>query len=192
MRHDGGTAILRTSKETYREAYDVMVKTNRFVKITSVGGIALRPSLCGQQVPLCSLDENVVNSFKGYVLGVHLDCKSSDLSLRDDRGKPALEPFTCMVLHRDLDKVCRAFNDVDAHQKGFTAMLKMCITVAPVLDTMRDNAISPSFDDFFTKKTQETLLNPFTANMYGYRSVEVRGHVDSALATAVRQEIAQD
>lgn len=192
VRHDFGSAILRTSKETYREAYDVMVKTNRFVKITSVRGIPLRPSLFGQEVPLVSVDDYVVNSFKGYVLDVHLDYKSSDPSLRDDRWRLALEPFTCMVLHRDLDKVCEAFNNGDAHRKGLIATLKMRITVAPVLDAMRDNAISPFFDDFFTKKTQETLLRPFTANLYGYHAVEVEGHVDSALAAAVRQKVAQD
>jgi hypothetical protein len=34
-------AILRTNKDVYREAYDVMVKTNRFVRLTSARGLPI-------------------------------------------------------------------------------------------------------------------------------------------------------
>ena len=34
-RHDIDTGILRTNKSIYREAYDVLIKTNRFVKVRS-------------------------------------------------------------------------------------------------------------------------------------------------------------
>jgi hypothetical protein len=36
------TAILRVSRQTHKEGYDAMVKTNKFVRITSNGGLPLR------------------------------------------------------------------------------------------------------------------------------------------------------
>ncbi|KAE8844222.1 hypothetical protein HRS9122_05325 [Pyrenophora teres f. teres] len=192
VEHEVETTILLTSKEIYREAYDVMVKTNRFVKITSVRSIPLPVALSGHQAPLVSAKERVVNNFKGYVLDIHLNYKREGQSVRDDRELPGRQAMTCMVLHRDLVKVCSAFNDLDAHLKGLVAMLKMSITIAPNLECMRSDPISPSFDDFFTKKTQQALLKPLTDNLYGYQGVQIKGHVDSALAAAARQDLAQD
>lgn len=166
LQHEVETAILRTSKETYREAYDAMAKTNRFVKITSVEGIPMQRTLCALQAPIVSMQNGSVNKFKGYVLAVHLDYKSRDTPRRNDHG-PGLQAFSCMVLHRDMQKVCESINDGDAHRKGVNADMKMCFTVAPILDAMQASTISPFFDDFFTKKTQEALLKPFTAIMHG-------------------------
>ncbi|KAI1523634.1 hypothetical protein PtrSN002B_011171 [Pyrenophora tritici-repentis] len=123
VEHGVETAILCRSKEIYREAYDVMVLTNCFVKITSVKGIPLPAALSGYQAPLVSANERAVNNFKGY--------------------------------------------------------LKMSVTIAPNLANMRADPISPSFDDFFTKKTQQALLKPLTDNLYGFQGVQIKGHVDS-------------
>ncbi|KAA8620546.1 hypothetical protein PtrV1_07640 [Pyrenophora tritici-repentis] len=129
VEHGVETAILCRSKEIYREAYDVMVLTNCFVKITSVKGIPLPAALSGYQAPLVSANERAVNNFKGY--------------------------------------------------------LKMSVTIAPNLANMRADPISPSFDDFFTKKTQQALLKPLTDNLYGFQGIQIKGHVDSGLAAAV-------
>ncbi|CAN9347617.1 unnamed protein product [Alternaria sp. RS040] len=64
--------------------------------------------------------------------------------------------------------------------------------MAPILDFVQGNNTSPTFASFFTKKTQETLLKPLMAKLYGYKSVEVNGHVDNNLAIAVRQSLAED
>jgi hypothetical protein len=66
------TTILRVSKQTYLEAYDVMIKTNRFVKISSVRGLPVRLPLTGLRVPMVTMDEEFVEHFEGYVLTVHL------------------------------------------------------------------------------------------------------------------------
>ncbi|RMZ72791.1 tetratricopeptide-like helical [Pyrenophora seminiperda CCB06] len=181
------TAILRTSKQTYQEAYDVMVRTNRFVRITVDEGIPICETFAGQGVPILCMGGGFVQGFKGYVLDVHLGFKHPDTL-----GKEDCDGLVCMVLHRDLDKVCKAIDDVNAHLQGFSNMSKMSVTVAPVLDTVRDKTLSPTFDDFFAKSTQQALLKPFTAYLHGYQSVEINGHVDRALAADVREQLAQD
>ncbi|KAI1516724.1 hypothetical protein Ptr86124_003661 [Pyrenophora tritici-repentis] len=167
VEHGVETAILCRSKEIYREAYDVMVLTNCFVKITSVKGIPLPAALSGYQAPLVSANERAVNNFKGYT------------------STPRVEHYETVGCLDDLVKVWNAFKYLEAHATGLISKLKMSVTIAPNLANMRADPISPSFDDFFTKKTQQALLKPLTDNIYGFQGVQIKGHVDSGLAAAV-------
>ncbi|EUC48936.1 hypothetical protein COCMIDRAFT_85905 [Bipolaris oryzae ATCC 44560] len=191
VEHRIETSILRTSKEIYREAYDVMVKTNRFVKVTSAEGMPVVGALSGQQTPVVTQEKFLVDQFKGYVLSVHFGLKKK----RDNgpsRNSAWYEPLTAMVLHRHLDKLCQGIKDGDAHSPGFSESLKISIRMAPVLDNIRSNNMMPTFDGFFSEKMQKSLFAPLRANLHGYKGVEVKGHVDSAVATALRQDIAKD
>jgi hypothetical protein len=190
--HQVQTAILRTSKETYREAYSLMVKTNRFVKITSSRGLPIWLAMAGQAVRFIAIDEDIVDRFKGYVLGVHIGFKRPQDTASTPGSDSLREPVTAMILHSDLERFCKALNDGDLHQPGFSDKIKISITMAPVLDTVSDNTLSPKFDGFFTEKTQERLFMPFMTNLFGYKAVEINGHVESSLADVVRQDIAQD
>ncbi|EMD87563.1 hypothetical protein COCHEDRAFT_1159838 [Bipolaris maydis C5] len=183
VEHRIETSILRTSKEIYREAYDIMVKTNRFVKVTSVDGLPVIGALSGQQTPVVTQEKFLVDQFKGYVLSVHFGLK---------KNSDWYEPLTAMMLHRHLDKLCQGIKDGDAHSPGFSESLKISIRMAPVLDNIRSNNIMPSFDGFFSEKMQKTLFAPLRANLHGYKGVEVKGHVDSSVATALRQDIAKN
>ncbi|KAG9195737.1 hypothetical protein G6011_00858 [Alternaria panax] len=55
--------------------------------------------------------------------------------------------------------------------------------MALVLDFVQGNTLSPTFAGFFNRQTQEMLLKPLMTNLHGYKSVDINGHVDSALAT---------
>jgi hypothetical protein len=61
------TAILQTSSQVYREAYDVMVKKNQFVLLSSKGGIPLRSMLATQYTPVIALNEQTKH-FKKYAI----------------------------------------------------------------------------------------------------------------------------
>jgi hypothetical protein len=66
------TTILRVSKQTYLEAYEVMIKTNRFVEVSSVRGLPVRLPVTGLGVPMVTMNEEAVEQFESYVLAVHL------------------------------------------------------------------------------------------------------------------------
>jgi hypothetical protein len=83
--HAIDTAIFRTSTAIYREAYDVMIKTNRFVKITSVPGLPFTLLLKGLRVSIVASQPDTVNRFQGYVLAIHLGT-SKPYSLRMTTG----------------------------------------------------------------------------------------------------------
>jgi hypothetical protein len=129
-RRDIDTTILRTNKTVYLEAHDVLVKTNRFVKVTSVRGLPVRLLLNSLQVPVVTSDKKAVDAFKGYVLGVHLGC-ATPFPTTGDPG--LLDPCNVMLLHRDMDVFCSVLADGDARRPGFSENLQMSLTVAPIL-----------------------------------------------------------
>jgi hypothetical protein len=96
------TAILRTNSTIYREAYDVRVKTNRFVKITCARGIPLLTMVQGLLVPIVASGKQVVNAFKGHVLSVRLGCTYPSIVANSSAGEDWLAPQEFMILHRDL------------------------------------------------------------------------------------------
>ena len=190
--HDIDTAILRTSKAVYREAYDVMIKTNRFVKITSVRGLPLWLLLNGLRVPIVTSDKGRVDKFKGYVLAVHLGCENPLPIPEGSDGSRFLVPCTLMVLHRDVDVFCLALTDGDAHAPGFSENLQISMTVAPDLNEQKTSHNTPSLRDFFSESMQKRLLAPFRTRLRGYKAVKIQGYVDQALANTVREEMKLD
>jgi hypothetical protein len=50
------SAILRTSSQVHREAYDMMVKDNQLVLVRSTGNIPLRLILKGHSTPIITTD----------------------------------------------------------------------------------------------------------------------------------------
>jgi hypothetical protein len=145
---------------------------------------------------MIAIDKDVVDGFKGYVLSVHIGFKNPrKIPTSHDSNydpKSIREPVNGMILHSDLEKFCEALNDGDLYDPGFSESIKISVTMVPVLDSVQDSILSPTFAEFFTKQTQETLFKPLMINLYGYKTVEIKGHVDSALAVAVRQNLAQD
>jgi hypothetical protein len=61
-----GTAMLRTNSQTHREAYDIMVITNRCIRLSSLGALPLEVAIAAQDVPILVAGPGTVQ-FEGYV-----------------------------------------------------------------------------------------------------------------------------
>ncbi|CAO2648304.1 Nn.00g075710.m01.CDS01 [Neocucurbitaria sp. VM-36] len=191
-RHSIEIAPLLTSTDIYREAYDVLIKTNRFIKITSSQGLPLRLLLDGLRVPVVTEEKTAVEKFKGYVLAVHLGLSKPlprPRSRMSERNRAACH---LMILYRDLDKFCEALTDGDAHTPGLSQALQISITVGSVLREMPRQRYTPSLESIFSEKTQETLLASFRNKLRGYKAVAINGHIGDDLAKTVRDEMAQE
>jgi hypothetical protein len=186
------TAILRTNKAISREAYDVMIKTNRFIKITSVYGAPLRKAISSLQVPIVASNGQVVDAFHKYVMAVHFDFVHDRISSNRVGSTNMLTPCKFMILHRDLDAFCEAVPNGDVHIPGFSEVPRLSITVAPLLvDPDLANTML-ALQEFFSDKTQKSLLGPFRNRLRGFKHVRIQGHVDSDLANTVQEEMQQD
>jgi len=187
-RHTIETAILRTNKETYREAYHVMVKTNRFIRIQSVRGLPLITLTKPMCLAIVSDKRHLVEQFKGFVLSVNLST-TPRFQLREG---PEYNACSLMILHRDLDRLCKGIKDGDLHASGYSQNLRLSIIMAPVIYSLQRIQYAPKFEDFFSTKTQEALLKPFRNLLRGYKEVKIIGHVDESLAHDVRTDMARD
>ncbi|KAF2449625.1 hypothetical protein P171DRAFT_427802 [Karstenula rhodostoma CBS 690.94] len=186
--HEIDTSILLVSKHIHKEAYDVMVKTNRFVRVTTAGRSPLRLLLNHLRVPVVTEDPGSVNSFNGYVLSVTLTFPREHGSTF--KNLPA-EPCSLMLLGRDMDIFCDILMDGDTYLPGFGTKTAMKIAVAP------GSILSPCsykypISEFFSEKTQQVLLQPFRNRLRGFKKIKVRGLVSRSFAEAVEEELAQD
>jgi hypothetical protein len=191
--HDGiDTAILRTNKTIYCEAYDVMVKTNRLIKVTSVRGLPVRLLLPSLRCPIVAWDKSAVEKFKGYALAIHLGCAAPYRPTITDEGEMITEACTLMILCRNLDIFCNAIMEGDVHVSGFSENVEINVNVGPVLDSLIPGRDPTSFGEFFSTTTQKKLLGPLRSILRGFKSIKVDGHVEQDLALTVQKEIRQD
>lgn len=184
-------AILRTCKLVYRESYEAMVKTNRFVKVTSERGLPLHTLICGPRVPVVVSHEYnfMADNFRGYVIRIHL--WSSDLehpvknNLTESIDDWTLAPQSFMILHRDLDDFCMALMSGDGMFRGFSSIVNLKITLGPNFDTT-----SRGLEGFFTHATQRGLLKPFQ-QLFGIEAITIDGQVSDETSKSVKQRISQ-
>lgn len=187
--HDIDTSILLASRQIHREAYDTMVKTNRFVRLISLGGVPLKSLLNHLRVPVVAKD-SVSTSFKGYVLSVSLTAPNF-ISMVLKQGHHNIEPFSLMVLSRDLDILCDVLMDGDVYVPGFGMEISVKITVAPQA-TLESSLYKDPLSPFFSEVTQQALLQPFRSRLRGFKKTKVGGLVDEKIAKAAEEDIAQD
>jgi hypothetical protein len=65
--HSIETSILQVSQSVHREAYDVMVKANCFIRIKTES-YNFPPFLLWSQIPVVTMDKQYAAQFQGYVL----------------------------------------------------------------------------------------------------------------------------
>jgi hypothetical protein len=75
IEHSVNANILRASQAVHREAYDIMVKMNRFIRIQS-WNYSLSSFLIWSQLPVVTMDRQHAAQFKGYVLKVRMETES--------------------------------------------------------------------------------------------------------------------
>jgi hypothetical protein len=201
--HSIDTAILRTSKQVHREAYDVMVKINQFIHIRTTD-ISMSQLLVGSQVPIVTLDRAHAEQFQGYVLRVNMSAvpggwvdeyDPEDVDMETDDFDPEIYArpaghgphFSFMIIGRDWNTFCRMLAEADIYVEGFSINVKLVLALNPW------SLILPSYKapiaDFFTARTQEALLRPFRSQLRGFTHVEINLPVPSPLANAIQQEV---
>ncbi|ORX95969.1 hypothetical protein BCR34DRAFT_549517 [Clohesyomyces aquaticus] len=187
--HTVSTTILRTCAQVHREAYDVMTKTNKFVRI-STANIRIKPILNSFGVPVVTPDPRRANAFQGYILSISMVKKvAADEGRYEERSVPP--PSSMMLLWRDMDRVCKALMEGDAHMPGFSKGLVMSLTVGYMSAQLpRYKASLSAYLDL--EHNQKEILLPFRTELRGLKAVQVKGSVSRSLALAVQEDIARD
>lgn len=182
------TAILRVSRHTHLEAYNVMVKKNRFVHIRSRGvPIYL---LTAPKVPIVNANADHVSRFKGYVLEVTMISHQEPLPHLSPR---AHDPFEVMMLARDLDFLCDGLMQGTNLIPGFGDRLSLTLNLGLVVTAsreVRDSESIKSLKGYFSEKTQREILQPFRDYLYDWQNIQVCGLVSADVASSTCKDVA--
>jgi hypothetical protein len=128
VNHSVNTAILRTSSQVHREAYDILVRSNQFVMIESHEHLPLRSLIQCFEVPVATTNKAHIHNFPGVTMGILLRSQRSIKS--PDEEMCPLTPLSVLLHARDLDKFCEGMADMENHIKGINAAVVMAIVVA--------------------------------------------------------------
>lgn len=165
-----------------------MVKTHRFVRVNTSWGSYIRLPLKKRGVTIVTEDKERIDHFQGYVLSVSITSPKEVKPMFQNfpfYPNPSLEPSSFMLLGRDMDVFCDVLMDSNKRVLNFGAKISLKIAVAP-------GEIAVSATEFFTEKTQETLLKPFRHHLRGFTRTKVRGLVSCKIAKAAEVDITQD
>ncbi|KAA8620272.1 hypothetical protein A1F94_004224 [Pyrenophora tritici-repentis] len=175
--HSNDTAILRVKSQVHREAYDVMVKTNRFVSVVIESPAPINSMLRGACIPLVARGESVT-SFPGRVLHVAIQT-TVIFTFFGPPDRP--ESIAAIILARDLPLLCRGISKLqdqisrEASKFWDLKVLEMQFIMAPVLLSPRPR-YRDDLTSFFCEATQRAILGPFIP-LWGVHHVDVCGHV---------------
>jgi len=206
--HSTETAILRTCKQVHHEAYDVMIKTNQFIKVTTID-ITMSSLLLSFQIPIVTLDREHTEQFHGYIMSLTISPTISgwvgepqdlDVESEDDMAdwdEDVFAPsagtgprFNFMILGRDWEAFCAMLGWADVCIEDFSKAVKLVLHVHACAAEPSDLPVyKASIADFFTRKHQEALLKPFHTQISGFMTVSITGAVDDDLAQSAIAQV---
>jgi hypothetical protein len=181
-------AILLCNKQIHREAYGIMVKTNRFIHVKLHGDIrnieGLLEFMEANTRRIISRNTWAVDHFRGFVLEVDIVLEGTGWP--GGKENLAVEGHA-MILQEDVTKLLRML--ARFHKPKAQMTLGISLTVAPDMDT-KLASYKESLQPFFSDRNQELLLRPFRDLLRGVQSIKVIG-ASKQLTKAVEADIAQ-
>ncbi|KAI4910398.1 hypothetical protein J4E90_007833 [Alternaria incomplexa] len=183
--HCNDSAILRVNSQVHREAYDVMVKTNRFVRITSPGNFSLHDVIAGRNIPVVASGQ-LAAEFNEQLVDITIPSPGLKFNGYADGDQPvgSVRPTSLVILGCYLQKFCNSFEMAKTILPGLANTATFVITIAPML-TQKGPWYQDDLTDFFSETTQMDLLRPL-ATMRGIKHVEIHGLVAPEMATELK------
>jgi hypothetical protein len=191
--HPFHTSILRVNREICREAYDVMVKTNRFVYVSSIG-LDMKRILVRHQVPIISMNRAHAQQFWDYMMYVYVE------TTERSRHKSSKDHFVCMyqawydmqecmtlmvtlvmILAHHWPDLCSAFN----RQFYQPPHLSIDLAFPPPNRSVYISSLHPSF----LQKSQDLFLGDTRRRLRGIKKVRVFGSNYPQLSCSVENDV---
>ncbi|KAH7136096.1 hypothetical protein B0J11DRAFT_455011 [Dendryphion nanum] len=183
LKHNVSSEILLVNKQIHREAYNVLVKANQFVRVECQTQIPLLQMTRSNNISVVMSGHALVNQFHGYVLSISLHMKGASNTYNSPPSS------YIAILSRDLDSFSVMLADGDVHLNSFSQNVALTITVASGALLNHKCPFKDLFTKYFTKRTQRLLLEPLSSRLWDWKTVAIRGAVDPSLAREIRTAI---
>ncbi|KAH8785688.1 hypothetical protein F5883DRAFT_636599 [Diaporthe sp. PMI_573] len=184
-RHSIHIAILMASRDVHCEAYDLMVRKNRFVRVRSYG--VPQYLLTAVSLPIVTANEDHVQRFRGYVLEVTMVLRNEQAPNLPVR---AHDPFDAMIMAKDLGKLCLALMEGGLFISGFKDRLNLTLNLGLVVTAgreARDFVDLDSFERYFSENTKMGIIQPFCDFLSDAGSAQVCGLESADVADTLRR-----
>ena len=174
-RYDNPSAILRTSKQVYNEAFDYLVRRNQFIRL-NCDGISIRFHPLGRQILPVTEDAKKISSFPGYVAQI-------DWSADTGQG-PDASRKQYMVLGSQFSDIlkCTDYSGIT----GFPT-ISMSISMNPITTQWQT---SPGQTDRHLRGFQTNLLRTIPVLLHAFPRLRIYGSVDKVLVDRITHETA--
>ncbi|KAF1972850.1 hypothetical protein BU23DRAFT_144373 [Bimuria novae-zelandiae CBS 107.79] len=185
-------AILRVNKQLHREAYAIMVKTNRFIHCKFYGRLPFEQMLEANTQRIICHHTDQVTAFTGYTMSVSVAPEGLAWfhpEMHQFVARDNTMAVHCMILGEDCAGLTTTLSDL--HMPNHAKTLDVTVAVAPYLEgrmLMEREPLDPFFNEC---GTQEDLLAPFRKKLRGMQNFKITG-VDPTLVIAVKEDIAKD
>ncbi|KAL1795482.1 hypothetical protein ACET3X_005706 [Alternaria dauci] len=180
--------ILRVNSQIHREAYDVMVKTNRFIRICCPEALPLEEMTCCLGVAVVARKLCAAH-FSGHLVDIFMSSAMRPLRKNEDKSCKS-ELADVVIRATDLKVFCDNFKRAEPYIPELAISLEMVIKVVPMLELER-----PWYRDdlagFFSETTQKTILQPLLS-LRDIKSVEVHGPVTPKMVAKLRSRMTSD
>ncbi|KAI4616126.1 uncharacterized protein J4E87_008861 [Alternaria ethzedia] len=202
---DFSPSILRVNKQIYAESYDAMIKRNRFLLVSSTGGLHFAYMLKANAVPTLAFDldngtktkkksgnkviKPITQRFRGYAM--HITIGNSNPRWRKELPpSELLEPCNVIMLFRDVKLLCEAIKGGDDRLEDYKSLVTLDFELAPVIKRPPYQLEGPT-TYFSSAKTQEELLEPFRQSFRDMPRVTISGTVEEPLAKSAKEDFAR-
>ncbi|KAJ4289124.1 hypothetical protein N0V90_011466 [Kalmusia sp. IMI 367209] len=175
-RYDNPTAILCTNKQLYNEAYDYLVKHNRFIRV-NCEGISIRFHPLGRQILPVSEDPKKISQFKGYV--AHVNWTANSGQMNDGSRK------RYMVLGKQFPDILKC---TDYHSITRWPIISMNIVMNPIPTQWQTASTKPATS---LRPFQTNLLYIIPTLLHAFPGLTISGAVGRELADRIIHETAQ-
>ncbi|KAH7381287.1 hypothetical protein DE146DRAFT_760725 [Phaeosphaeria sp. MPI-PUGE-AT-0046c] len=173
------TSILLVSRDIHREAYDVMIKTNQFIRVKG-HDFNWSELLPRARIPVVTMDRQRVSQFRGYMLCMAVE---EDILDSEDENRP-LVLFDFMILGLHWKHLCQAVSYLHSALDGTSFHLEF--DPSCMID---QSGYRSSIDISFMEKTQQFLLEPLRAYLRGIEAFTVKGLVHADFGKSVKSQV---
>lgn len=189
--HTVHIGILRANKQIHRKAYDLMVKTNRFIHVKQYGATPILELLANFTRRIISCHGREIEHFKGCVLEVSTvgegrgwySPEEYDLFVEANK-----HPLHAMILGKDVEGLIQTLTNL--HMPALNRTLAISLTLALNVEKLLPS-FKKSLTELFSEKTQETILLPFRNKLRGVKRIQIAG-VNKELAKVAKADMARE
>lgn len=169
------TSILQTCRQMRAEAYVVMLKKHKLIRI-NVNNVLLGPHLIGAMLHIAPLSDKAMVTYPGFIMTHNIEGE------QDPEAEDTSHPWSFALPWRDLGMFCRAVSGGHVFSLDAKAEIRHQIVV-------HDPFAATSSPEYMSLENQTMFLQPYQDYLVGSAHFSITGNVDINLAASVVAEV---